>query len=44
VSADVSKGPDRLEIVRTIVEAWGGVDILVNNAGVSLVSSVFSDD
>ena len=44
VGGDVSLAFDRSEIVRTIVEAWGGVDILVNNAGVSLVSSVFSDD
>jgi 3-oxoacyl-[acyl-carrier protein] reductase len=44
VGGDVSLVFDRSEIVRTIVEAWGGVDILVNNAGVSLVSSVFSDD
>lgn len=44
VSGDVSLASDRLQIVRTIVDAWGGVDILVNNAGVSLVSSVFSED
>lgn len=43
-SGDVSQSNDRLEIVRTIVAAWGGIDVLVNNAGVSLVSSVFSDD
>ena len=43
-SGDVSQPNDRLQIVRTIVEAWGGIDVLVNNAGVSLVSSVFSDD
>jgi len=43
-SGDVSNPSDRQEIVRTIVEAWGGIDVLVNNAGVSLVSSVFSDD
>jgi 3-oxoacyl-[acyl-carrier protein] reductase len=44
VSGDVSLTSDRQEIVRVIVEAWGGVDVLVNNAGVSLVSSVFSED
>ena len=43
-TGDVSLASDRLEIVRAIVDAWGGVDILVNNAGVSLVSSVFSED
>ena len=43
-SGDVSLASDRLEIVRAIVDTWGGVDILVNNAGVSLVSSVFSED
>jgi len=43
-AADVSLPSDRNEIVRLIVEAWGGVDVLVNNAGVSLVSSVFSED
>jgi len=43
-AADVSLPSDRHEIVRLIVEAWGGVDVLVNNAGVSLVSSVFSED
>ena len=43
-NGDVSLASDRLEIVRAIVDTWGGVDILVNNAGVSLVSSVFSED
>ena len=43
-TGDVSLASDRLEIVRAIVNTWGGVDILVNNAGVSLVSSVFSED
>jgi len=43
-AGDVSLPSDRHEIVRLIVEAWGGVDVLVNNAGVSLVSSVFSED
>lgn len=44
VSGDVSLAHNRHEIVRVIVDAWGGVDVLVNNAGVSLVSSVFSED
>jgi len=43
-AGDVSLPSERHEIVRLIVEAWGGVDVLVNNAGVSLVSSVFSED
>jgi 3-oxoacyl-[acyl-carrier protein] reductase len=43
-SGDVSNPSDRQGIVRTVVEAWGGIDVLVNNAGVSLLSSVFSDD
>ena len=43
-SGDVSQPFDRLAIVRTIIEEWGGIDVLVNNAGISVVSSVFSDD
>lgn len=43
-SADVSQASDRAEIIRSAVDAWGGIDVLVNNAGVSLVSSVFSDE
>ena len=43
-SGDVSRASDRSEIVRSAVEAWGGIDVLVNNAGISVVSSVFSDD
>ena len=43
-SGDVSQAVDRAEIIRSAVDAWGGIDVLVNNAGVSLISSVFSDD
>ena len=43
-SGDVSQAADRAEVIRSAVDAWGGIDVLVNNAGVSLISSVFSDD
>ena len=41
-SGDVSQAADRAEVIRSAVDAWGGIDVLVNNAGVSLISSVFS--
>ena len=31
--ADVSDATDRVSIVDTVTERWGGVDVLVNNAG-----------
>jgi NAD(P)-dependent dehydrogenase (short-subunit alcohol dehydrogenase family) len=35
VAADVTKPEDRERLVRTVVDAWGGLDVLVNNAGVA---------
>lgn len=35
VTADVTKPEDRERLVRTVVDAWGGLDVLVNNAGVA---------
>ncbi len=34
VPCDVTRPEDRERLVRTAVEAWGGLDLLVNNAGV----------
>ena len=35
VVADVTIPEDRERLVRTVVDAWGGLDVLVNNAGVA---------